>query len=337
MNLVIFAGGTSSERDVSLSSSSAVFKAMHDTGHSVTMIDTASGNLITPEMLAQIGSAPPDRIAMEKAAEKQLAVYSQLIDSDIVKKADAVFLGLHGGIGENGKLQSLLDLAKIRYTGSGVLASALAMNKVMSKRVFESIGVPTPQYLFFKKDESHSKIITRIETDFRFPLIVKPNEEGSTVGLSLVKEKSELTNAIHKAAQYSDILVEEYIAGRELTVAVVGGEALPVIEIIPQSGFYDYEHKYTKGKTQYVCPADISPNVADDARRFAKMAFDGINCQGYARIDFRLSPEEKLYCLEVNTLPGMTATSLVPKAAKAVGMEFDKLIEKIIQLAIAKT
>lgn len=337
MNLVIFAGGTSSERDVSLASSAAVYKAMTDAGHSITMIDTASGEFITPETLAQVGTAPPDRIALKKASEKQLAVYSQLIGSDIVKKADAVFLGLHGGIGENGKLQSLLDLANIRYTGSGVLASALAMNKVMSKRVFGSIGVPTPQYLFFKRNESHTKIASRIESDFSFPLIIKPNEEGSTVGLSLVKDRPELTAAIGKAAQYSDILVEEYIEGRELTVAVVGDQALPVIEIIPQSGFYDYEHKYTKGKTQYVCPADIPANVAEDAKRFAKQAFDGINCRGYARIDFRLSLENKLYCLEVNTLPGMTATSLVPKAAKAVGIEFDQLIEKIIQLASAET
>lgn len=336
MNLVVLAGGTSSERDVSLASSAAICKAMTDAGHTVTMIDTASGEVITPETLAQVGADPPDRTAMTKAAEKQLTVYSQLISSDLVKNADAVILGLHGGIGENGKLQSLLDLAKIRYTGSGVLASALAMNKVMSKRIFESIGVPTPQYLFFKKSLPPAKIAVQIESIFSFPVIVKPNEEGSTVGLSLVKERSELERAIDKASRYSDILVEEYIEGRELTVAVVGDEALPVIEIIPQSGFYDYEHKYTKGKTQYVCPADIPPEVAENAKRFAKMAFDGIGCRGYARIDFRLSLEEKLFCLEVNTLPGMTATSLVPKAAKAVEMEFDQLIEKIIHLAIAK-
>jgi len=313
-------------------------KALRQLNHKVTLLDTATGKEIsTDNVPGQVGMSPPSLEELTQwPAERNFELLCEIIRSKAVREADEVVIGLHGGIGENGTIQALLDLAKIPYSGSGVLASALAMNKLMSKRIFETQDVPTPEYLFFKKNMDQALAQSRVESKFHPPIVVKPNEEGSTVGLTIVKNWKEFQKAFDLAADYGDVLVESYIAGRELTVTVVGDEAFPVIEIIPEGGFYDYEHKYTKGKTNYVCPAEIPASVSDDARRLAKKAFDALGCEGYARVDFRLSTDQQLFCLEVNTLPGMTATSLVPKAAKAAGLEFEDLVEKIVQLSLQK-
>lgn len=332
MKVVVLAGGWSSERNVSLASSKAIANAIAKRGHDVTTLDAATGQTVT-WLEGPIGSSAPSQDELTRIADPAHTL-GELLRHNAMKEADLVVNGLHGGIGENGVLQGLLDTIGKKYTGSGVLASALAMNKYYSKRLFESAGIKTPAYLFFKRPLDFTAITDRLEKEMALPLVVKPNEEGSTVGLSIVREWSDLETALVKAATFGDVLVESYIDGREITVAVVGDEALPVIEIIPKGGFYDYEHKYTRGMTNYVCPADLLKSQSDKVCHFARLAHQALGCKGYSRIDFRMGIDNLFYCLEVNTLPGMTETSLVPKAARAAGMEFELLLEKIMQLAL---
>ncbi len=240
---------------------------------------------------------------------------------------------LHGGYGENGQLQASLDLAKIPYTGSGALSSALGMDKFMSKIIFMHHEVPVAPYLLVKTRDQLN--IREVEA-FGLPLVVKPNDQGSTVGLTIVKEKSKLDEAIDLGFKYSpSVLIERYIAGSELTVSILGEEPLPIIHIIPESGFYDYESKYQGGKTNYEVPAKLSQELTANVQQSALRSYQALGCSGYARVDFRLQEDGQFFCLEVNTLPGMTATSLVPKAAKAAGINFNELLERIINLAIA--
>jgi D-alanine-D-alanine ligase len=245
-----------------------------------------------------------------------------------------VFSALHGKWAEDGTIQSLLELRGLKYTGSKVLASALAMDKEMSKVIFRQAGVQTANWITIKSNFSDS-IIPKIKDNIGFPCIIKPNDQGSTVGLTLVKNESEITNAIKLALQFSSkALVEKYIPCRELTVGILIDQALPVLEIVPKSGLYDYKSKYTSGMSEYIVPAKIAEEIADEAQSQALRAFTSLGCEGYARVDFRLNHENDLYCLEVNTLPGMTPLSLVPKAAKSAGISFEELIEKIISQTI---
>jgi D-alanine-D-alanine ligase len=211
------------------------------------------------------------------------------------------------------------------------------MDKYRSKIIFEGVGIPTPKLRFFGTAAEAREFIAAAATAYGQPLVVKPNAQGSTIGLSIVRDHTELPAAVQLAAEYdSHILIEDYIAGRELTVAVLGDEALPVVEIIPRSGFYDYRAKYTAGESTYVCPAELEPDVTDRIKDYALLAFKTLGCFGYARVDFRLEEEHRLFCLELNTLPGMTATSLVPKAARAAGMTFEQLLQRIVRLALDK-
>jgi D-alanine-D-alanine ligase len=335
VKVVVLAGGWSSERNVSLASSKAMALAVGQRGHEVITLDAATGQTVT-WLDGPIGSSAPTLNELSRIADPSKTL-AELIQHPAVREADLVVNGLHGGIGENGVLQGLLDTIGKTYTGSGVLASALAMNKYYSKRLFESTGIKTPTYLFFKQPLDIAILTERLKKEMRLPMVVKPNEEGSTVGLSIVREWGELDDALEQAARFGDVLVEWYIEGREITVAVLGGEALPVIEIIPKGGFYDYEHKYTRGMTDYVCPADLLTSQADKVRHFAKLAHQALGCEGYSRVDFRMGADNLFYCLEVNTLPGMTETSLVPKAARAAGMDFETLMEKIMQLALDRS
>ena len=334
MKTAVLLGGISSERNVSLASGTAIAQALKKLDHEVVLLDPAYGKDQKIEPFAQVGMTPPEQNELKRLPAEQGKAFFEFVDIITREQIELVFNALHGGMGENGIMQSIFEAAKIRYTGSGVMASALAMNKTVTKNVFLSCGVPTPEFLFIEKNTARLSACKEILSKFTFPVVLKPNEEGSTVGLSIVKEEKDLAAAWDKAAAYGHVLVERYIAGRELTVAVLGDKALPVIEIIPEGGFYDYEHKYTKGKTNYVCPAEIPFETAESAKQFAVKAFRGLMCSAYARIDFRLSEDNKLYCLEVNTLPGMTSTSLVPKAAKADGMEFEQLIQRIITLSM---
>ncbi|MCB0831987.1 MAG: D-alanine--D-alanine ligase [Bacteroidetes bacterium] len=332
MHVAVLYGGTSSERNVSLASGTAIGQALQKLGHQVTFVDAADGK-DSRVSFSGVGETPPGPDELQKPPADSQPI-SDLISTLTSRHVQIVFNALHGGAGEDGRLQAVLDLAGLKYTGSGVLASSVAMNKVAAKRIFLSVGVPTAEYLFFKSGVDVNSVRNQVK-EFGIPFVVKPNEEGSTVGLSIVHDMKDFDSAWSTAVKYGDLLIERYIDGRELTVAILGEEALPVIEIIPEGGFYDYHHKYTKGMTQYVCPAELDSDVAQEAQTHALRAFHALACKGYARVDFRLSPHGNLYCLEVNTLPGMTETSLVPKAAKAAGMEFEQLVDRIIELSLA--
>lgn len=340
MKIMVLMGGTSAERDVSLASGEAIVKGLKEAGHQVLAIDTSKGYKLpegeTKFLPNGVKTEPPDVKSMQ-AEGKKMAL--QTIESFNPSDVELIFLALHGGQGEDGTIQALLELSGIPYTGSGVLASALAMDKAMSKKLFEREGILTPEWFLVESSDSSdlSKVLDNIKNSFDFPAVVKPNDQGSTVGLTVVSEGKDLAKAMDEAKIYSDkVLIERYIPGRELTVGVLEEAPLPVIEIVPEHGIYDYECKYTKGKSKYICPAELSSEKTKEIQEIGYRAFKALGCEGYARVDFRYGTDDKFYCLEVNTLPGMTATSLVPKAAKAFGIDFPKLVDKIAKLAIKK-
>jgi D-alanine-D-alanine ligase len=336
MKVLVLAGGKSHEREVSLNSGKAVAEGLQSLGHQVKMIDTGNGSeLLATAATGVISDQQPSTTTSTVFAPSDHALVA-FVPSDC-HEFDCVFIALHGGIGENGTLQALLDLSGVCYTGSGVMASALAMDKYRAKLLFDSVGVPTPRTMFFGDKALALKFCSEAEPDkLQYPIIVKPNAEGSTVGLTLAKDFDALLDGIAQAATCDvNILIEEYIPGRELTVAILGNEVLPAVEIVPKSGLYDYQAKYTVGASEYICPAQLDKQVEADIREFAQLAYEVLGCAGYARVDFRLNPQNELFCLEVNTLPGMTATSLVPKAAKAAGISFEQLLERIVKLALA--
>lgn len=299
-------GGGSAEREVSLSSGSRVAAALRERGHVVTEADPH-----------------PDPFAVLAAA----------------KSADVVWLALHGGSGEDGTIQALLDLAGVRYTGSGVLGSALAMDKDLSKRIFRSAGVPTAEWRMVTADDGtpwrESVFAQETFKALGAKVVVKPSKQGSTVGLSIVEKAEALAPAIALAFEHDDeVMLEAFVPGRELTVGVLGGKALPVGEIIPKHDIYDYECKYTPGMAEEVFPAAIPDAVRDEVQRLAMLGYAALKLRGCARIDFRLDPSGRVYCLEANTLPGMTGTSLVPQAAQAAGIGFPELCERIALEAV---
>jgi D-alanine-D-alanine ligase len=323
MRVAVLMGGRSSEREISLRTGRGIAQALRNLGHETLSIDAADGRLL-PAGDEEKG-APP-LTAIEPAAETAIA------RPETLARADVVFIALHGSIGENGTLQALLDLTGRPYTGSGMLASAVAMHKAMSKRVFESAGIATPAWQLLPAEAGAGEVeITRLGG---FPLVVKPNEEGSSVGLTIVTETGGLAPALHAAAPFGEILVERYIEGRELTVSLLGDQILPIVEIRPKSGLYDYHSKYTKGASEYFCPADLPAPLAERVGRLGLEAARVLGCRGVSRVDFRLDSDAEPWCLEVNTIPGMTPTSLVPMAAKAIGMSYDQLVGRMLDLAV---
>lgn len=334
MRVVVLMGGSSMERDVSLATGRGVARALSSRGHAVVPLDPAAGRRLELDHLAEhrIGEAPP-----AEAEERSLV----LAENPEIGKCDAVFVALHGGIGEDGTLQALLDLAGVPYTGSGMLASALAMDKSRAKTLLRAMGVPSPREILLERRvdgvaSAHAVTAADVRALGGYPVVVKPNAQGSSVGVHIVAEASELEAALDDAFQYGAVLVEEFIPGREVTVAVLDGEALPVVEIIPEAGFYDYRHKYTKGQTRYVVPAELPAEVAAEVSRLGTLAFGALGCAGVARIDFRLTPENRAYFLEANTVPGMTETSLVPMAARARGISYEDLVERLVVSATAR-
>jgi D-alanine-D-alanine ligase len=328
LRVLLLLGGTSPEREVSKSTGKSVYQALLNLGYDVKVIDPAYG-LNQPEKV--------DLFFSEKDFTEILnSNYLESLNHGSTNGIDIVFLALHGKYGEDGTIQSLLDLKGLKYTGSKVLSSALAMDKIMSKILFEEYNVPSPKWFHFKSGEKSVEEIDRlIIKNFNYPAVVKPNDQGSTVGITICKSSQHLRDAIRNAFEYSDrILVEQYIPGKELTVAVLDNEALPPLEIRPKHGVYDYECKYTSGMSEYIVPAELPDEVLKELQNIAVQAYKALRCEVYARVDFRVSPENKLYALEVNTLPGMTSLSLVPKMAKAVGISFDQLVEKIINLSL---
>ena len=290
----VLMGGPSEERDVSLSTGMAVIDACQNIGYDST------------------------KIAFEQDYKSCLAK---------MKKQDIIFNALHGGIGENGKIQAWMDNNQIKYTGSDSFSSALCMNKAKSKYIALDNGVNTAKWqLIIQKDETIS---------IEMPFVIKPNEQGSTFGLSIVHNKKEILPAIEKAFQYGEeVLIEKYIQGRELTIPIIGKESFPILEIKPSHKLYDYECKYTLGMSEYICPAKLEKNLLDRIQNDTELLFESFGCNVYSRADFILDHNGTPFFLEMNTLPGMTSTSLVPKSAIAKGMSFEELIKKIITLSL---
>jgi D-alanine-D-alanine ligase len=331
MRVAVLMGGTTSEREISLRTGRGMAQAVRRLGHEVLAVDAATGRLLTP---GEEERAPSPGTALEVASPRAL------LSASALREAEVVLIALHGGSGENGTLQALLDLAGKPYTGSGVMASALAMNKAMSKRVFEHGGVPTPPWSLVQAEGLTAALLRTADVPAQIkklglPLVVKPNEEGSTVGLTIVRDWAAVPAAFDEAARHGyEILFEQFIDGRELTVAVIGNEALPIVEIRPKSGFYDYEAKYTAGRSEYSCPADLPESLAAEIRDLGLKASRALDCRGVTRVDFRLDPADRPWCLEVNTIPGMTPTSLVPMAAKAAGLSYEQVVQRMLDLAL---
>jgi D-alanine-D-alanine ligase len=316
MRVVVLVGGQSNEREVSLKSGQAVYDALVRKGFKAEVFDPGAGTPNTSDRL------PPGPLWM--------------IRSSTVLNSDVVFVALHGGSGENGQVQCLLDLAGKRYTGSGMLASAIAMNKALTKRLMTMVDVITPKHALYRVADKGDlqRIGAEVLDRFGLPLIVKPNDGGSTIGLTKVSESGQIDQALEGCFLESrEILVETFIAGRELTVAVLDGEPLPVVEIRPKEGLYDYVAKYTKGKSEYLVPAPITDEQSASMQQDAAKLYDLLGCKGVVRVDFVMDQSGTGYCLEVNTSPGMTELSLVPMAARESGMSFDDLVERLVQLA----
>jgi D-alanine-D-alanine ligase len=335
MKITVLMGGTSSERDVSIASGLRVADGLRQRGHDVNTLDTARGTLTEKEEKALLERGdvvkkdPPSQAELARMAAETLPQMLRALPK--LKEADVVFLGLHGGYGEDGTIQALLDMAGIRYTGSGHLASALAMDKDLSKHLFRRAGVQTANWLMARKNESAEDNLVKLG----LPVVVKPSKQGSTVGLSVVKRREELGQAIATAFEFDDeVMIEQFVAGRELTVGILGDEALPVGEIIPKHEIYDYECKYTPGMAEEVFPAQIPSDRAREVQDLARRAFQALKLRGYARIDFRMTEDGSFFCLEANTLPGMTQTSLIPQGAAAAGISFPELCERIAMLAL---
>ncbi|ASF39716.1 MAG: D-alanine--D-alanine ligase [Halobacillus sp.] len=306
MKIAVLYGGTSGEREVSLSTGKGIIKALKNKGHEVIAID------FSPEKIKDI----------------------------LELKVDLVFLGLHGRFGEDGKIQGLLDMLNLPYVGSGVLSSALAMDKAKSKQIFSLNGLQTANSKTFDVTGllNMSDIVEDIKKHFPTPFVIKPNQEGSTLGLTIVKNEGQIEKAVQTAAHSdSTILVEDYVQGREVTVPVIGQKGketpLPVIEIIPKNDYYDFDSKYKPGGSEHIVPAKLPDNLTDRLKQEAVKAHQLLGCEVYSRVDFIINEKGEPVILEVNTLPGMTPTSLFPDSAKEIGWSYDDLIEKFVELS----
>jgi D-alanine-D-alanine ligase len=330
MKIAVLFGGTSEERDVSIASGSEVVKALRSAGHEVVALDTATGVLDSAQETKLLRSAvaplPPGREQLDMLSNGDPTALTRAPELEGV---DVLFLALHGGAEEGGTLQALLDMVGIPYTGSGMLGSAMAMDKDITKRLLRDAGIPTANWLMAPVSAGD------VDDGLGWPVVVKPSKQGSTVGLSVVREPEELEAAIELAFRFDDeVMVERFVAGRELTVPIVGDEALPVGEIITKSEIFDYEAKYQPGVAEEIFPADVADEIRMEAQRLALATHQTLKLRGFSRVDFRLDDSGGLWCLEVNTLPGMTGNSLVPKSAKAAGIPFPRLCERICELAI---
>jgi D-alanine-D-alanine ligase len=291
----ILSGGDSPERDVSLKSGIAVRNALRHSG-------------ILPVMIDPVGTP-------EEWFHK-------------IASCDYVFIALHGTGGEDGCIQGLLELLNIPFSGSGVLASAIAMDKIVSKQLFKANNVPTPDWCVLTNSKQ------TVKRNFTFPVIIKPRNQGSAIGASIVQRATQLSSAVNKALKYSsEVLVEKYISGKELTVAVLGKTALPVVEVVPKGKFYDYRSKYETGMSRHIVPAHIPPGVQRQAKKIALKVHQVLGLRAVSRIDFRCDRDNRLFVLEANSIPGLTEVSLLPDAARAQGVDFDTLILRIIELS----
>ena len=327
LKIALLLGGTSPEREVSKSSAKSIYNALLNLGYQVKLIDPAYGTNQPDEIEDFFNDQDFTKISNKN--------YVECVASSLFDDIDLVFIALHGKWGEDGTIQSLLELRGVKYTGSKVLASSITMDKLMSKILFQHYNIKTPGWIVAENGDLNDDIESQIKNKFGFPCVIKPNDQGSTVGLTICNNESEVKDAIKLALEFSDkALIEQYIDGHEVTVAVLNDKALPVLEIKPKHKLYDYECKYTHGMSEYEVPANLPDNVKSELQNEALLAFKALGCSVYGRADFRLSRDFQPYCLEVNTLPGMTSTSLVPKMALSVGISFDELIDRIIKLSL---
>ncbi|MCD8327005.1 MAG: D-alanine--D-alanine ligase [Lachnospiraceae bacterium] len=340
MKIVVLAGGISTERDVSLSSGMGAYKALKSLGHQVILLDVFLGlpgeipaDIFTQDVdwaaeINQVGEEHPDidRVIAMRPDWKKCFFGPNVIE--LCQQADVVFMALHGAEGENGKIQAYFDLIGIRYTGTDYVSCALAMDKSIAKDLFREHGIPTPAGISLKKGESDPETVP-------FPLVVKCCSGGSSVGTYIVTDASEYETAKEKAFSFDDqVIIEQYIKGREFSVGVIDGRALPVIEIAPLTGFYDYKNKYQPGSTVETCPADLSAEKTREMQTCAEAVFQVLHLKNYARMDFMMGEDESIYCLEANTLPGMTPTSLLPQEALALGKDYAQLCQWIIDISM---
>ncbi|MEN6521965.1 MAG: D-alanine--D-alanine ligase [Armatimonadota bacterium] len=336
LRVAVLMGGLSSERAVSLSTGKMILESLDKTKYDVMPVDPA----IFAGSVRRILLGSETEVAAIAEVEKGLASIGPLYSiTDVAGRADVAFIALHGKYGEDGAVQGMLELLGIPYTGSGVLASALAMDKIMSKRVLMAAGVPAPVSIDFTRKADLADICLKdAVAPLGYPVIVKPSRQGSTIGMRKVESGNELESAVEEAFRYdSHVLIEQFVSGTEITVGVLGNdepEALPIIEIVPAKGFYDYEAKYTPGATEEIVPARIPGQAAEKARKLALASHKALGCCGMSRVDMIVKPDGEIVVLEVNTIPGMTPTSLLPTAAKAAGIEFPDLLDKLIQLAL---
>lgn len=343
MRIVVLAGGLSTERDVSISSGILVASALREKGHEVVLLDVFTGyeqNICDIDALfkqnysftdkANVGETVSD---FSEVRENRLDKSGRFIGTNVIEicsEADITFLALHGGEGENGQIQATLDLLGIKYTGTGYLGSALAMNKGLTKSVFVQNKINTPAGEIFKSAEDAKSWNI-------FPCVVKPCSGGSSLGIAKAENEEEFLAAVKDAFRYeNEIVVEQFVKGREFSVGLLGGKALPPIEIIPKSGFYDYAAKYQAGATVEICPADIDEQTDKKLRDAATVAYNALHLDSYARVDFLVDENGEPFCLEANTLPGMTPTSLLPQEAAVEGLNYADLCEKIIEISLAK-
>lgn len=337
--VTILMGGASSEREVSLVSGRAVMEAIDTSRYNARVVDVgAVGNLVysMPHACQESASA----VATHGGDRETGASGAARLAGDLAAgqgMPDVIFIALHGRYGEDGAVQGMLELLGIPYTGSGVLASALAMDKIATKRVIQSCGVPTPAWTTVSAWQYARGLMPDVEGACGFPAIVKPNREGSTIGVTVVNSGGEVKAAIEEALRHdTSVLIERFVRGREITVGILGThdlQLLPIIEIRPTTGFYDYEAKYTAGLTEKIVPAPLDKAVAAQALRAAEMTHRAVGCSGMSRVDMIVS-DEGVTVLEVNTIPGMTPTSLLPRAAQAAGISFTDLISRIIESGI---
>ena len=342
MRIVVLAGGTSTERDVSLVSGKTVYRALKENGHKVVLLDSFTGypeddyedvfesDRQWDENIASIGSegSNPESIRRERPGQGFFGPHVL----SICQKADIVFMALHGINGEDGKVQSVFDLFGIKYTGCNPLGAAISMDKGVTKQLLREYGIPTPAGTVVKK--GHEPFEGCLPD---FPIVVKASNGGSSVGVYIVNTIEEYGESLQKAYRYDDeVVVEQRISGREFSVGVIDGKALPIIEIIPRNGLFNYNEKYHKGSAVEICPAELSPEKTQQMMSYAEETCKVLHIDCYARIDFMMDTHENMYVLEANVLPGMTPTSLLPQEAAAMGMDFNSLCEYLIEVSLRK-
>ncbi len=348
MNIVVLAGGLSTERDVSFKSGEKITKALRENGHKAILLDVFMGYLEeevdlegifdrSKEISVKVGEIPnvaPDLDKIKKSRKDQSNNFFGPNVIGMCQMADIVFIALHGENGENGKVQAAFDLLGIKYTGNDYLSCAIAMDKGITKEYLRGYDIPFPGGFSLKKHERSSE--TK-RAGLSFPCVVKPACGGSSIGVSIVNDQDEYEKALDEAFRWEEeVVVEDYIKGREFSVGVLEGVALPVIEIAPKVGFYNYENKYSAGAAEEICPAELSDELTSKMQLYAERVATGLGLETYSRMDFILDENDNMYCLEANTLPGMTPTSLLPQEAACIGLDYNSLCEEIIEVSLKR-